>query len=136
MVLLASCSALSSVARLGNVKKLRPNLRQDAPRRAQMAVRAYTVTLKFPDEEDKVVEVDEDTYILDATDEAGIDMPYSCRSGTCSSCAGKIMSGSVDQSESQFLTEEKLAEGYALLCVSYPTADLVIETHKEDEVML
>lgn len=60
----------------------------------------------------------EDTYILDATDEAGIDMPYSCRSGTCSSCAGKIVSGTVDQSESQFLTEEKLAEGYALLCVS------------------
>ena len=60
----------------------------------------------------------EDTYILDATDEAGIDMPYSCRSGTCSSCAGKILSGTVDQSESQFLTEDKLAEGYALLCVS------------------
>lgn len=61
MILSASCSALSSATRLGNVKKLRPNVRQDATRRAQVAVRAYTITLKFPDEEDKVVEVDGDS---------------------------------------------------------------------------
>lgn len=60
MILSASCSAVFSATRLGNVKKLRPKVRQDAPRRAQVAVRAYTVTLKFPDEEDKVVEVDGD----------------------------------------------------------------------------
>ncbi|KAK9915303.1 hypothetical protein WJX75_007291 [Coccomyxa subellipsoidea] len=77
----------------------------------------------------------EETYILDATDDAGIDMPFSCRSGTCSSCAGKIVSGTLDQSESQFLTEDKIEAGYALLCVSYPQSDLVIETDKEDEVM-
>ncbi len=57
MISSASCSALSSATRLGNVKRLCPKVRQDAPRRAQLAVRAYTVTLKFPDEEDKVVEV-------------------------------------------------------------------------------
>ena len=39
----------------------------------------------------------EETYILDAADDAGIDLPYSCRSGTCSSCAAKIVSGELDQ---------------------------------------
>ena len=65
MISSASCSALSSATRLGNVKRLRPYVRQDAPRRAQVAVRAYTITLKFPDEEDKIVEVDGDS--LDIT---------------------------------------------------------------------
>ncbi|EIE19276.1 ferredoxin [Coccomyxa subellipsoidea C-169] len=133
--MLASCTPLSSVARIGSNGRLRPKLRQDAPKRAHFAVRAYSITFKYPDEADKVVEVDAETYILDATDDAGVDMPYSCRSGTCSSCTGKIVSGTLDQDEQQFLQEDQVAAGYVLLCVSYPTSDLVIETHKEDEVM-
>ena len=41
----------------------------------------------------------------------------------------------MDQSEQQMLNDEQLAAGYALLCVSYPQSDLVIETDKESEVM-
>jgi ferredoxin len=57
---------------------------------------AFTITLDTPDGEKKI-ECDEDTYILDAADEAGLDLPYSCRSGSCGSCAAKVASGDISQ---------------------------------------
>lgn len=71
-----------------------------------------------------------DQSVLDAALAAGIVLPYSCRSGACSTCKAKVVSGQLQEgaSPSQVLSPEEIDQGYALLCQAHAASDIVIES--------
>nr|YP_010336794.1 ferredoxin [Stylonema alsidii]UNJ15200.1 ferredoxin [Stylonema alsidii] len=97
----------------------------------------FKVTLVGQSDDTKVdstIDVASDVFILEAAEEEGISLPYSCKAGACSTCAGVVKAGTVDQSEQSFLDEDQLGAGFVLTCVAYPTSDCTIEVFKEDDL--
>ena len=95
-----------------------------------------TITLKSPDGSTDTFECDEDTIILEALEEAGLDHNSSCRAGACSACAMKLESGTVNQEEQSFLDEDQMEDGFVLTCVAYPTSDEITLLAEQEENVL
>ena len=95
----------------------------------------YNVTAIDVEGNSSTFECEEDEYILDKMEEEGIDAPFSCKAGACSTCAAKITEGSVNQEDQSFLEEEQMDDGFVLTCVAYPTSDSVTLLAEQEEML-
>jgi ring-1,2-phenylacetyl-CoA epoxidase subunit PaaE len=72
-----------------------------------------------------------DPSILDAARRSGLDVPYACKAGVCSTCKGKLLEGEVRMDRNFALTPAELAQGFVLCCQSHPTTPRVVITLDE-----
>ena len=63
--------------------------------------------------------------LLDSALENDVDLPYSCQSGVCTACQGRLVSGTVKMEVTDGLSDEEIDEGYILCCQSFPTSDQI-----------
>eukprot|EP00181_Compsopogon_caeruleus_P005652 CAMPEP_0184677614 /NCGR_PEP_ID=MMETSP0312-20130426/191_1 /TAXON_ID=31354 /ORGANISM="Compsopogon coeruleus, Strain SAG 36.94" /LENGTH=157 /DNA_ID=CAMNT_0027125575 /DNA_START=77 /DNA_END=550 /DNA_ORIENTATION=+ len=97
-----------------------------------IVMKAYTVDVTTSDGEVHKLNVEEDMTLLEAMEEAGLNVDSSCRAGVCMTCAAKVLSGDVDQ-ESAALADEAKEQGYILTCSAFPRSNLKIEMNAFDE---
>ena len=73
------------------------------------------------------IEVAEDEYILEEAEDAGLRLPYDCRSGTCTTCMQRQLEGEMDQDLAFAISDEELEKGYRLICIGSPLSDCVLD---------
>ena len=74
----------------------------------------------------------EDQTVLNAAEAAGITLPSSCCSGVCTTCAAVVTEGSVEQPDAMGVKADLQQQGFTLMCVAFPRADLRLKAGQED----
>lgn len=75
--------------------------------------------------------------VLDAAAKAGINLPYSCKTGRCSTCKCKVISGqSTANVDEPGLTEEEKSQGFILSCVRSATSDMLIDVEDLGDLVI
>ncbi len=77
------------------------------------------------DDEETTFEMSQKQTILEAALKQGIDAPYSCQGGICSSCLARITSGTAEMKKNSILTDKEIAEGLVLTCQAHPTSETI-----------
>ena len=74
------------------------------------------------DDEETTFDMSQKMTLLDGALKQGIDAPYSCQGGICSSCIARIVSGTAEMKKNSILTDREIAEGLTLTCQAHPTS--------------
>ena len=86
------------------------------------SVDGHTTITVLVDDEETTFEMSAKQTLLEATLKQGIDAPYSCQGGICSSCLCRITEGTAEMKKNSILSEDEIAEGLILSCQAYPTS--------------
>lgn len=95
------------------------------PEKQAIAYQDREIKIRVYGEEHKIL-VESDSNVVISAQNNGIFLPYSCQIGACSTCRAMLISGKVDMTISEGLTEDEIERGYVLTCQAHPLTDDVI----------
>lgn len=88
----------------------------------EKSLEGHTKITVLVDDEETTFEMSQKQTVLEATLKQGIDAPYSCQGGICSSCLARITKGTAEMKKNSILTDGEIAEGLILTCQAHPTS--------------
>ena len=102
-----------------------------SPPPSAAGVNAQRVTFRFEDGVEREIHVGAGEFVLDAALRQGVPLVYQCRSGSCSTCVGQLVSGTLEMARDRALSliAAEIAEGKRLLCSSRALAPSVVRLH-------
>lgn len=89
------------------------------------SLEGHTKITVLVDDDEFTFEMSQKQTILDAALKQGIDAPYSCQGGICSSCLCRITQGSAEMTKNSILTDKEIADGLVLSCQAHPTSETI-----------
>ncbi|PAM92733.1 flavodoxin reductase [Flavobacterium sp. IR1] len=89
------------------------------------SLEGHTKITVLVDDDEVSFEMSQKQTILDAALKQGIDAPYSCQGGICSSCLARVTSGSAEMVKNSILTDKEIAAGLILTCQAHPTSESI-----------
>lgn len=89
------------------------------------ALDGHTKITVLVDDEEATFEMSQKQTLLEAALKQGLDAPYSCQGGICSSCICRVTEGSAVMKKNSILTDAEIAEGLVLACQALPTTDVI-----------
>lgn len=78
------------------------------------------------DDEEETFSMPKKKSVLDAALDEGLDAPYSCQGGICSTCIARIKEGKAEMRNNQILTDSEIEEGLILTCQAHPTTPKIV----------
>ncbi|WP_313805940.1 iron-sulfur cluster-binding domain-containing protein, partial [Flavobacterium sp.] len=118
-------SAVSNVLKEHNVpeKDIKFELFSTTPNEssAENTLGGHTKITVMVDDEEFDFEMAQKQTVLEAALKQGIDAPYSCQGGICSSCIARVIKGSATMTKNSILTDKEIADGLVLTCQAHPT---------------
>ena len=89
------------------------------------SLEGHTKITVLVDGDETTFEMSQKQTVLEAALKQGIDAPYSCQGGICSSCLARITSGTAEMKKNTILTDGEIAEGLILTCQAHPTSNAI-----------
>ena len=86
------------------------------------SLQGHTKITILVDDEETTFEMSQKQTLLEAALKQGVDAPYSCQGGICSSCLAKVTLGTAEMKKNSILTDKEIAEGLVLTCQAHPTS--------------
>ncbi|MCI4442138.1 MAG: ferredoxin--NADP reductase, partial [Lentimicrobium sp.] len=95
------------------------------------SLEGHTKITILVDDEETTFEMSQKQTLLEAALKQGVDAPYSCQGGICSSCLARITSGTAVMRKNSILTDSEIAEGLVLTCQAHPTSSEIFVNYDD-----